>query len=87
MDKLYRIFTEHKNTEHITKIVGRYFKGFTLLNGVGFWQGVPERSLVIEIIGTEADASKVELVAYQIKKANTQEAVLIQETNVASQLV
>jgi len=87
MDRLYRIYTEHKDVEKVAKIVGRYFKGFTLLNGIGYWQGVPEQSLVIEIIGTESDATKVELVAYEIKKANTQEAVLIQETNVASQLV
>jgi len=87
MDRLYRIFTEHKNTEHVTKIVGRYFKGFTLLNGIGYWQGMPEQSLVVEIIGTESDRAAIEAIAYEIKKANAQEAVLIQETNIASQLV
>jgi len=87
MNKLYRIFTEHKNSDKIVEIVNKYFEGYTLLNGIGYWQGVPEQSLVIEIIGTEKDAARVELVAYEIKKANVQEAVLIQETNVAGQLV
>jgi len=87
MDKIYRIYTENVNRDDIVKIAGEYFQGFTLLDGVGFWQGTPEQSLIIEIIGTEKDAANVELVAYKIKKNNCQQAVLVQEANITANLV
>jgi len=87
MNKVYRIYTENVNREDIIRIVGEHFEGFTLLNGVGYWQGTPEQSLVIEIIGTEKDSANVELVAYKIKKNNHQQAVLVQETNITANLV
>ncbi len=87
MNKVYRIYTENINRDNVVQIVGEHFEGFTLLDGVGYWQGTPEQSLVIEIIGTEKDAANVELVAYKIKKNNHQQAVLIQEADVTANLV
>jgi len=85
---LYRIFTENLNTEKIADIVNKYFEGYTLLNGVGYWQGEKENCLIIEIItNNKSDIDKIELIAYAIKKLNHQQAILIQQVNCEANLV
>jgi uncharacterized membrane-anchored protein YitT (DUF2179 family) len=74
---LYRIFTENKNHAEIEKIINKYYDGYTLIKGEGFWRLQKENSLIIEIV-TEDNESKVNAIAKEIKIANNQEAVLIQ---------
>ncbi len=85
---LYRICTENKNTDGITSIVDGYFEGFTILTGIGFWHGIPEDSLIIEIYN-EAFCAKnnINEIAEQIKELNSQDVVLVQEIKCKAHLV
>ena len=78
---LYRIYTEDKNRNRIVEIVGLDFQGFTIYPALGYWNGMPENSLVIEILGSVIQPQKDELaiwkIANRIKEENQQEAVLI----------
>ncbi|KKN69808.1 hypothetical protein LCGC14_0437540 [marine sediment metagenome] len=87
--KLYRIFTENKNYENITDRLDIHFPdGYTIINANGAWQGVREKSLIIEIV---SDAPSIESdigrLAYWFKKHNEQDAVLLQVLNVESRLL
>ncbi len=85
---LYRICTENKNTDGITSIVDKYFEGFTLLSGFGFWHGILENSLTIEIYSDAFCAkNNINEIAEQIKELNSQEAVLVQEIKCKAHLV
>ncbi len=77
---LYRIFTENKNHKAIEKIIAKYFEGFTLLKGNGFWRLQKENSLIIEIVTDDTDKLINDL-AKEIKEANKQQAVLVQKIN------
>ena len=48
-------------TEHVApSLVSHYFTGYSIKRNIqGFWEGKPEASVQIEIIGTLADAAKV----------------------------
>lgn len=75
---LYRIFTEDKKQKNIEVIVNKYFPGFSIYKGHGFWRCQKEKSLVIEIITDDTDA-KINKIAKEIKAKNKQQAVLIQK--------
>lgn len=74
---LYRILTEDKNRQEIASIVSKRFDGFTLLAGQGYWKGLAENALAIEIESAEDNATVFAL-ADEIKRYNKQEAVLVQ---------
>ena len=74
---LYRIFTEDKNKKQLEKIISKHFEGFTLYKTTGFWRLQKEKSLVIEII-EDIPVDRINNLAKDIKKANKQEAVLVQ---------
>ncbi len=85
---LYRILTENKNNAEITSIVDKYFEGFTILTGIGYWHGIPENSLIIEIYSDAFCAkNNINEIAEQIKELNSQEAVLVQEIKCNANLV
>ena len=75
---LYRIFTEDINQGEIEKIVSKYFPGFTLVKGEGFWRLQKENSLIIEIVTEDTD-ELINQLASEIKSLNSQEGVLIQK--------
>jgi len=79
MNKLYRLYTENKNKALITKEVSKEFEGFTVLEGAGYWKGIKESALVIEIITDESreGENKVDRLAHFIKILNNQENVLL----------
>ena len=82
---LYRILTEDKNRPNVIGLVTKRFPGFTLLSAQGYWQGTAENSLALEI-----DTDKTEDVfnlAREIKAANGQQAVLVQELSSKATLV
>jgi len=76
---LYRIFTEDvkENHETLTELITKFYEGFTILKGQGYWRLQPENSLVIEIVTIDEDA-KVKKLAAAIRDANDKECVLVQ---------
>jgi len=74
---MYRIITEHTNVDGIKSLLRDEKMDFTLHEATGSWQGVEERSLVIELDALWDD-SEVTRVAKKIRSLNNQEAVLIQ---------
>ena len=78
---LYRILTEDSTAYRANAIaaIGKHFKSFTALQGQGYWQGQAENSLILEVVGGEADYNKVMSVASEIKSVNFQQAVLVQK--------
>ena len=84
---LYRIFTEDKNQAEVERIVSQRFPGFTIYKAQGFWRLVKEGTLVIEITDASITRADVNEVAENIKRANAQESVLIQEIQNESWLI
>lgn len=83
---LYRIFTENKNKKKLEKIISKHFEGFTLYKATGFWRLQKEKTLIIEII-EDIPVDRINNLAKDIKKANKQEAVLVQKLQNNSWLV
>ncbi len=82
---MYRILTEAKNVGEVKRELIRLGLDYTVYRAEGSYQGAPERSLVIEL-----DNVRRELVftaAKLIKDLNTQDAVLVQEIPVVSEMV
>jgi len=88
MDKIfvYRIYTENTGG-NVSALTERYFKGATISNAIGVWQGVREDALIVEIIGSETDLQSVIHLAGDIKHVNNQQAVLVTAHQVTSLLL
>jgi len=85
---LYRITTEDKNRNVIVHIVKEYFDGFTLIPAIGYWQGIKENSLIIEIdVKHPLSKYRMRTLAKRIKELNEQQAVMVQRINVKSELI
>lgn len=83
--KCFRIYTENKNPDKINEILSLGFDGFTVIRTKGFWKGVPENALLIEIY---TDNEKlVKALAEAIKKNNKQEAILVTSADVDFNLI
>jgi len=74
---LFSIYTEDKNFDGIVAEVHKEFDGATFTRADGSFKGVQEKACVIQVIGFESNRGAVERVAYDIKKLNDQESVLI----------
>jgi hypothetical protein len=72
---IFRIYTEEKNKRHIVRLAGKAFDNFTLQPTLGYYNGKPEKSIVIEIVGAREPAVKE--LALKIRKMNGQKSVLI----------
>lgn len=83
---LYRIITEDINRGEIVEIVKQYFDSFTLIPAFGYWQGILEGSLIIEIGGPILGGEVFDL-ADRIKQFNKQDIVLVQCVDCESELV
>ncbi len=84
--KIYRIYTEDK--PNLAALASGYFDSFTLLKGIGYWKGVPEPCVIIEVIQTQGFiAPEVRALAREIKSENHQETVLITEQNIEAELI
>ena len=73
---LWRIMTEDVNRDKVYSLANALFNGFSSYTQVGYWQGVAEQSLVIEVITEAVDS--VRLLAEQIRDCNSQDAVLVE---------
>ena len=53
-ETIHRIYTEDKSKKAIVDLVGKQFESFTLQPTLGYYRGKPEKSIVIEIVGSTA---------------------------------
>jgi len=87
----YRIYTEHKSPEAtedaLALVTGAGFDGFTVYHGTGYWKGIPERNLTIEIITEDLDNVKVVALAERVRVFLKQEAVLVTREEIAGVLL
>lgn len=74
--KKYALYTEHKS--NLPTLTNKYFKGFSIYRGLGYWQGAQEKSTQIVVFGNNSDLKNLKRLAYDIKKVNKQEAVLLE---------
>ena len=86
---LARILTENKNYQGILHIMNQYVPSYTIIKADGVWHTKTAYSLIIEIDMVAADLLKqaIEKIAYQIKKMNKQEAILVQYLQCESKLI
>ena len=73
--RLYRLYTEDKG--NVAQLVAPYFDSCTVLTATGYWRGIAEPSVVVEILGTAQDSEKVARLAEHIRVTNAQESVLV----------
>lgn len=84
--RLFRIYTEDKNYDKVIKpILETAFDGFRVYRGAGYWQGVKEKSLLIEVYTNNPEL--IRAIAERVKFHNKQEAVLVTETDCKVELV
>lgn len=87
MNKIYRIHTENVGRKAIAELVSKYFKGFTILDASGYYEGKAERSLVIEIMAPVAMCHVVRFIGKAICSLNNQECVLITHEPIEAEYV
>ena len=84
---LARILTENVTYQGIVQLVSEIFDGATLIKADGLWHSKIEHSLVIEILVDHHQLPDVERLAYNIKKFNKQDAILIQYVECQSKMM
>lgn len=80
---LYRLFTQ--DSPNLPELVSRLFPGFSILSSLGYWKGVSESSVCIEILTDDADS--ISILATDIKVANQQESILVQRLAIEGSFV
>jgi len=76
-ETLWRIYTEDVAGVDYVGAISRYFSGATYTFSIGLWHSKRERSIVIDIVGTEADLQRVAWLATDLKREAKQESVLV----------
>lgn len=82
---MYRIVTEDINVEGIKAALVGFDLDFTLFRGIGSWRGKEEQSVAVELDRISRETA--EMVARAIKTLNDQEAVLLQEFPIKTELL
>lgn len=83
---IYRLYTEDENRQEIFAIVTKYFQGFTVFYGNGFWKTKKENSLVIEIVTSE-NFINIKQICEEIKTLNKQTSVLVVKIHSESEFI
>lgn len=73
----YEIMTEDLNREVIEKMIGEHFKGFSITEQIGYYDGKREDSICIVIMAPAGKKFKIEELAGKIRDLNSQESVLV----------
>jgi hypothetical protein len=89
---LYRILTENKNKIQVLRLAKKHFrmlKGYTVYEGAGYWKGIRENCIIIEIDDCSYPTVEAEVyyLAREIKVLNRQTAVLVQKIPLKSILI
>jgi hypothetical protein len=79
VSKIYRIYTQQKNKREIVGLAAAQFESFTIQPTIGYYRGRPEKSIVLEIVGSSE--REVSQLALRIKKMNGQKSILITRTH------
>ena len=74
---VYRVYTEDTRDAFGPFLDRAGFAGATLFSATGLYNGVVERGIVIEILGTLADRARVIRMAADIADVNKQTEVLV----------
>ena len=84
-----KIYTQDIKRNKLLKLVSRYFKNFTMYKTTGYWQGLPEKSLMFEIVPDTLFNyhEPVKRLCHDIKIMNCQESVLVVEIKTETQEV
>ncbi len=79
----FTIYTEDKHRRVIEVLATKYFQGFTIIPAVGFFEGVREQSVIIEILVERSTQAfkDVRNLCLEIKKHNNQESILLTKEN------
>ena len=83
--QLFRIYTESSRAfdKNAIALAAKAAPGFTVLHGLGYWEGKPEKSLIIEVLGVKE--TTVTKLASAIRTANRQACILVTSTWTESQ--
>ncbi len=86
---IYTIRTEwsEEYQKQAEEIVGNRFESFNIVRGTGYWRGIREESMTIEIIGRADQRESVDAAAYFIALENDQEAVFVTMQQIEAKLV
>ena len=87
MSKLYRIYTEAKNTEEILDETKACFKSFSAIVCSGVYDRQEELGLILEFVTEYNDFPLVKTLAQSIKHMNKQQAVLVTEQDVTVTII
>jgi len=74
-----RLYTEHKNRDAIELSVAQHFSAFTIFDAAGYWKGVRENSVCIEVIAPYERCIMRDiftLIAENINRENDQECCM-----------
>jgi hypothetical protein len=75
MPKIHRIYTEDVNRKALIELTVDTFDNFTVQPTTGYYQGEPEDSIVLEIVGANVQA--IGKLAQKIRAMNGQKSVLV----------
>lgn len=62
----------------VTSVLGAHYRGFTIHDSIGFWEGNQEKSVVATVTG---DNLQYQPIAEELKLKLKQDAVLVEVTN------
>lgn len=62
----------------VTNVLGAHYRGFTIQDSIGFWEGSQEKSVVATVTGEDV---KYKEVAEELKLKLKQDAVLVEVSN------
>lgn len=60
----------------ITKYLTRYYQGFNVQDILGYWQGKPEKSVLVSILTENVNTSLVGRIAKHLTKILNQDAII-----------
>lgn len=70
----------------LDEVVTPVFPGFTVIEGLGYWQGAPERSRVMVLLHAPGDDAKVDAVADAYRVRFGQDAVYVADAPVVTRV-
>lgn len=74
---IYRLYTEDIDRNNIINLVSRYYPGFNVREAEGYYKGLMEKAIVIELVAMGSQAHVIRFLAKAIAQMNRQECVLV----------
>ena len=87
--RIYFSYNHEIEYENVIRFLNLNIKGYTIFEGLGIWNGINEKSKVIEIIhdSVELTTLNIKTIAKRIKRIAKQENVLITKKIITSEFV